>query len=70
LVVGGQGNNQIAAAACEVYDPATGKWTLSGSDEIGRVLHTLTLLPNGQVLIVGGINYRASGYGQCQLYTP
>ena len=35
----------------ELYDKATGTWTLTGSLTDARVLHTAALLLNGQVLV-------------------
>src|SRR5262249_3903301 len=46
-------DNGILRSA-ELFDPATGKWTLAPSAFYERLGHTATLLPNGKVLIAGG----------------
>jgi hypothetical protein len=56
LVSGGlrEGPGGAVLASAELYDPATGAWTATGSLGAARVGHTATLLPNGQVLVAGG----------------
>ena len=60
LVVGGLndsgGPHTGALSSAELYDPATGSWSSTGSLHTARGDHTATLLPNGKVLVVGGFN--------------
>jgi large repetitive protein len=57
-------------ASAELYDPATGTWTLTGSLHTPRALHEMTLLPNGKVLAVGGTYLLGGSLGSAELYDP
>jgi hypothetical protein len=52
--------------SAELYDPATGRWTETGSMALARSYHSATLLFDGKVLVVGG--YRDSK--SAELYDP
>lgn len=57
LVLGGRysfGFGASASQRAELYDPATNRWQLSTESQIGRNLHTATLLKDGNVLVAGG----------------
>lgn len=70
LVTGGF-NSTLAPSIlsnAELYDPATGAWTTTGNLGTGRVYHTATMLPNGKVLVAGGMNI--IGLSSAELYNP
>jgi Kelch motif len=54
LVAGGSDFNFNPLASAELYDPASGTWTATGSLNTARFLQTATLLPNGKVLVAAG----------------
>jgi N-acetylneuraminic acid mutarotase len=75
LVVGGSTNwqwNTIASGAtstAELYDPATGKWSMTGAMSTRRVLHSMTFLPDGRVLVAGGFD-ASNSVASAELYDP
>ncbi|MEO6185936.1 MAG: kelch repeat-containing protein [Steroidobacteraceae bacterium] len=57
----------LATASAELYDPASDSFTPTGAMAVPRARHTASLLPDGQVLIVGG---DATGSSGAELYDP
>jgi hypothetical protein len=67
LVTGGVNSSGLASATAELYDPASGTWTATGSLANARIDHTATLLPNGNVLVAGG-NDGSQALASAELY--
>jgi len=74
LVAGGDGfltnfTNDVIFSSAELYDPATGRWALTGSLNVARSEHAAVELSDGRVLAIGG-----SGLGvalaSTEIYTP
>ncbi|MBI1746385.1 MAG: hypothetical protein HYR55_07335, partial [Acidobacteria bacterium] len=72
LITGGMYPQDIGTTTAELYDPATGVFTATGSMVEGRLRHTATLLPDGKVLIAGGFDNSNGGVGRAtaELYDP
>lgn len=77
LMAGGIDSNYNALASAELYDPATGTFTPTGSLNNARAGHTATPLNNGMVLMAGGCTgYCSPGYTNSpsvvegELYNP
>jgi hypothetical protein len=76
LVTGGQSTNGSLSAlsSAEIYTPGTGTtpgtWTATGSMNFNRVFHAATLLPDGTVLITGGINNAGVSLQSAEIYYP
>jgi hypothetical protein len=73
VLVAGGGNATGSLTSAELYNPATGKWAVSGR-RCGRcdarVSHTATILPNGEVLVAGGVSNGNSCAASAELYNP
>ena len=72
LVAGGSTSNQPpdfgVSATAEIYDPATGTWSPTGSMAARRFWYAATLLRDGRVLVAGGAN--PDNVAGAELYDP
>jgi Kelch motif len=76
LVMGGASagaypNHRVETSA-EVYDPDTGRFTVTGNMRVPRHKLGAALLPDGRVLVVGGSDTRdwRGMYSSTEIYTP
>ena len=66
LVAGGEDANFNLLSSAELYNPATGMWSRTGSMTTPRAGQSAALLNNGQVLIAGGTGATTAA----ELYNP
>jgi N-acetylneuraminic acid mutarotase len=57
-------------ASAEIYDPATGSFSATGSMATPREGHTATILRDGRVLVVGGSPNGVQTTGSAEIYDP
>ncbi|WP_095984970.1 kelch repeat-containing protein [Cystobacter fuscus] len=76
LVTGGslQSDHELESATlvpeAELYDPVTETWTSAGRTRTGHAWHTATRLPDGKVLVVGGVSLTVPLGDAAELYDP
>src|SRR5437016_12004230 len=66
------GQRNISKKTLDVEAPShpdNGNWTVTGSLNIARAEHTATLLPNGMVLVAGGVDTSGTS-ASAELYDP
>lgn len=70
LIAGGDDvlDASVKHATCELYDPTTGSFSLTGNLISARGFHTATVLSDGSVLIAGG--YNAGMLTSAERYDP
>jgi hypothetical protein len=68
LVAGGQTTTGTPLSSAELYNPATGTWSPTGSMASPRAGQRATLLPGGNVLVSAGIEAAAGSFAE--LYNP
>ena len=76
LVAGGYTKTSMSVqpslATAELYDPATNTWSPAGTMSVARNQHVAVLLPNGKVLVAGGVRFpeALSNYQSVEIYDP
>lgn len=68
LVVGG--NTTRASTTAEVYEPATGEWTLVAPPSLPRELHGAVATGDGAVWVVGGSFYTSGALADVERFEP
>jgi hypothetical protein len=70
LAAGGRGVDGQARASAEIYDPRTGRFTVTGDMTRPRFGHTATVLNNDKVLIAAGSTSGSDAVATAELYDP
>ena len=76
LIIGGltdgteEAPNVNSLDSTELYDPESDSWSLGAVMSQGRGLHTATTLPDGKILVTGGLNTARQPLNSAELYDP
>jgi tripartite motif-containing protein 71 len=79
IVIGGYANKpdtssdpnpEQAIANVDIYDPSTNSWAPGPPLPTARYGHTSTLLPNGTVLVAGGMMWTVGWFSSTNIYHP
>jgi hypothetical protein len=72
LVAGGgrKSSGGSVLDSAELYDPATHTWSSTGDMNVARRHHTMTLLPDGKVLVTGGNDAADRFLSSAEVYDP
>ena len=71
LVAGGVNSvidGGVASGSAELYDPVSGSWTATASMPEARTGFSMTLLPDGTVLVAGGTSVGTESLASAELY--
>lgn len=67
----GRSINEAVTDTAEVFDPATNRFTATGTLAVPRHKHSAVALRDGKVLVIGGADSRLRGfYNSAELYDP
>ena len=72
LVAGGLtgASSSAATETAELYEPGTGVWAPTADMSVQRSRHTATLLPDGRVLVAGGLLSDGTASAAAEIYNP
>ena len=57
-------------SSAELFDPASGAWSSTGALAAARAAHSAILLPNGKVLVAGGLDANGAVLASAELFDP
>lgn len=73
MIIGGKSNIESATSNVQVYTPVSqqyGTWSTGPKLNIPRTVHTASVLPDGKVLVCGGLGVAGIALNSCELLDP